>query len=59
MHEKRDDLNGNSITRRLGEIRDDRTDWKRVDALTEEALAQAIQDDPDTFEPDPSCSTRL
>jgi uncharacterized protein (DUF4415 family) len=30
------------------------TDWKRVDALTDEDLAQAIADDPDTFEPDPA-----
>jgi hypothetical protein len=29
------------------------TDWKRVDALTDEEIAQAIADDPDTFEPEP------
>ena len=28
------------------------THWKRVDALTDEDLAQAIAQDPDTFEPD-------
>ena len=36
----------------LGEcLEDDRTDWKRVDALSEAELRQAIHDDPDTFEP--------
>jgi uncharacterized protein (DUF4415 family) len=30
---------------------DDRTDWQRVDALTEDELRQAIRDDPDAFEP--------
>jgi uncharacterized protein (DUF4415 family) len=36
----------------LGErLEDDRTDWQRVDALTEDELRQVIRDDPDTFEP--------
>ncbi len=36
----------------LGErLRDDRTDWQRVDALTEDELAQAIENDLDSFEP--------
>ncbi len=36
----------------LGERpKEDRTDWKRVDDLTESELAKAIQEDPDTFEP--------
>ena len=29
------------------------TDWKRVDAFTDEEIAQAITEDPDTFEPEP------
>ena len=29
------------------------TDWTRVDALTDEDIAQAIAEDPDTFEPEP------
>ncbi len=43
------------ITRaRLGEgLEKDRTDWKRVHALTDEEIAAAIRDDPDTFEPEP------
>lgn len=37
---------------RLGErLEEDKTDWNRVDGLTEADLAQAIEDDPDTFEP--------
>jgi uncharacterized protein (DUF4415 family) len=28
-------------------------DWKRVDALTDEDITQAIAEDPDTFEPEP------
>jgi uncharacterized protein (DUF4415 family) len=36
----------------LGEsFEEDRSDWKRVDALTEAELAQAILDNPDSFEP--------
>ncbi len=36
----------------LGErLEDDRTDWKRVDALSDADLAHAILDDPDAFEP--------
>ena len=38
--------------RKLGDVRGDRTDWKRVDALTDADIAQAIQDDPDAFEAD-------
>jgi uncharacterized protein (DUF4415 family) len=37
----------------LGQGGKGQTDWTRVDALTEEEMAQAIADDPDTFEPDP------
>jgi len=37
---------------RLGEGRDESlTDWARLDALTDEEIAAAIRDDPDTFEP--------
>ena len=36
------------ITRRkLGEVREDRTDWARVDAMTEQELERAIAADPD------------
>ena len=42
-----------STRTRSGErIAEDRTDWRRVDALTEDDLARAIQDDPDSFAPD-------
>lgn len=38
---------------RLGEGLDrDLTDWARVDALTDEQIAEAIRDDPDALEPD-------
>jgi hypothetical protein len=30
------------------------TDWKRIDALTDEDIAQTIAQDPDTFQPDPA-----
>jgi len=42
------------ITRmKLGEFKGkDLTDWKRVDALTDEDIAEAIRNDPDTFELD-------
>ena len=36
----------------LGQGGKGHTDWTRVDALTDEEMAQAIADDPDTFEPD-------
>lgn len=42
-----------TITRRLGEIHEDRTDWRRVDAQTEEELAEAIRSDPDDEELEP------
>ena len=39
---------------RLGEGLDqDLTDWARIDALTDEEIAEAIRNDPDTFEPEP------
>ena len=41
----------NITTMKLGEGLDqDLTDWERVDALTDEEIAQSIKDDPDTFE---------
>ena len=40
-------------TRRLGEVREDRTDWARVDAQSEEELAAAIRSDPDDEELEP------
>ena len=42
-----------ATTRRLGEVREDRTDWRRVDAETEEGLAAAIRADPDDEELEP------
>ncbi len=37
---------------RLGErLEGERTDWGRVDALSEAALERAVRDDPDTFGP--------
>ncbi len=47
---------GKRITRmRLDEGLDkSRTDWKRVLALTDEDIAAAIRDDPDTFEIEPA-----
>ncbi len=41
---------------RLGEGLDHgQTDWPRLDALTDEQIAAAIRNDPDTFEPEPGC----
>ena len=36
----------------LGQGGKGQTDWKRVDALTDEDIAQAITEDHDTFEPE-------
>ena len=45
-------MNETPTRARLGErLEDDRTDWGRVDALSEGELEQAIRDDPDTFDP--------
>lgn len=38
----------------LGKGGKGKTDWQQVDALTDEDMAQAIADDPDTFEPGPA-----
>ena len=39
---------------RLGEgLEKARTDWKRVDALTDQDIARAVAEDPDTFEARP------
>lgn len=40
--------------RRLGEVREDKTDWRRVDALSDAEIVAAIAADPDTFEPEPA-----
>jgi uncharacterized protein (DUF4415 family) len=37
----------------LGKGGKGQTDWKHVDALRDEDIAQAIAEDPDTFEPEP------
>ena len=46
-------MSGKITRRKLGEIREDRTDWARVDAITEEELERAIAADPDSDIPDP------
>ena len=38
----------------LGKGDKGKTDWKKVDALTDEDIARAIANDPDTFEPEPA-----
>jgi uncharacterized protein (DUF4415 family) len=35
------------VTRRWGERRKGKTDWKRVDAMTDEEIEASIADDPD------------
>ena len=37
-----------------GALDKDRTDWRRVDALSEAQLARALAEDPDTFEVEPA-----
>lgn len=37
----------NIVVRKLGDTEDDRTDWERVDALTDEEIEQAVAEDPD------------
>ena len=47
-------MSGKTTRARLSEASErDRTDWKRVDALSEAELDEAIRRDPDTFVPDP------
>ena len=38
----------------LGKGGKGKTDWHKVDALTDADIARAIANDPDTFEPEPS-----
>ena len=46
-------MSGKDTRARLGTAPErDRTDWKRVDALSEAELNEAIRRDPDTFVPD-------
>jgi uncharacterized protein (DUF4415 family) len=40
-------------TTSLGQGGKGQTDWKRVDAFTDEDITQAIANDADTFEPEP------
>jgi uncharacterized protein (DUF4415 family) len=47
-------MSGKITKTSLGQGGKGQTDWKRVDALTDEDLAQAIEEDTDTFEPDPA-----
>lgn len=41
-------MSGKITTRKLGDVRGSLTDWKRVDAMTEEELERAIASDPDS-----------
>jgi uncharacterized protein (DUF4415 family) len=43
-------MSGKIIRRRLSEKRKGKTDWKRVDALTDADKAVAVQNDPDMAE---------
>jgi uncharacterized protein (DUF4415 family) len=36
-----------TVTRKWGDRRKGKTDWARVDALTDEAIARAVANDPD------------
>jgi hypothetical protein len=38
----------------LGQGGKGQTAWKRLDTFTDKHIAQAIAEDPDTFEPDPA-----
>ena len=40
-------MSGKITRRKLGEVREDRTDWARVDSITEKELGRAIAADPD------------
>jgi hypothetical protein len=51
-------MNGNMTRTSLGQGGKGETDWKRVDALTDEDIARAIAQDPDSFEPDPAWRQR-
>ena len=44
----------NIVTRKWGDRRKGKTDWARVDALTDEDIAKAVANDPDAV---PSIST--
>ena len=37
----------NIVVRELGDTEGDRTDWERVDALTDKEIEQAVAEDPD------------
>lgn len=44
-------MSGKTTRLKLGEVRQDLTDWARVDAMTEEELERAIASDPDADVP--------
>jgi len=46
-------MGGKITKRKLGDVGEDLTDWKRVDAMTEEELERAIAADPDADIPNP------
>ena len=37
----------NTVRRSLGDVEGDRTDWERIDSLTDEEIEQAAGEDPD------------
>jgi hypothetical protein len=47
-------MSGGITRTSLGQGGEGQTGWKRGDALTDEDIAQAMAEDPDTFEPDPA-----
>jgi uncharacterized protein (DUF4415 family) len=47
-------MNDDITTTSLGKGAKGKTDWTKVDALTDEDIARAIANDPDTFEPEPA-----
>ena len=44
-------MSARSTRKRSGEGHKSLTDWKRVDALTDRDIVEAIKNDPDTFDP--------
>jgi hypothetical protein len=47
-------MSGGITRTSLGQGGKGQTAWKRLDALTDEDIAQAIVEDPDTFELEPA-----
>src|SRR5215510_14253534 len=47
-------MKGKSTKTSLGKGGKGKTDWQQVDALTDKEIARAIEEDTDTFEPEPA-----